>query len=329
MSERMSSVEIEDVLSSIRRLVSEDLRPMQRPKPRVEAGNKLILTPALRVVPQDGDSESEVPPSSAFDQNEADFLTENVETTRASEDSELSSPLQSLLDHIAHGDMRMPEHEAVLPDPAEASVATPASIEAVVAVLGAAVTGQGWDGDQENAPAPSVDWSDQVWADRALADVAYPGFEEQAEEEAEEIAAATASPDPWSSDEIWMQARDAGVSESSFIEDEDTAAPPMPFSETEIADLAEAAAVAEIMSAGSAIIDETAEVLQDDPGADHDRESLFREDIQELDEDALRDMVRDILRQELQGDLGERITRNVRKLVRAEINRVLTSRDFE
>ncbi len=48
-----------------------------------------------------------------------------------------------------------------------------------------------------------------------------------------------------------------------------------------------------------------------------------------LDEEALRDIVREMIRQELQGSLGERITRSVRKLVRAEINRAFASRDFE
>lgn len=48
-----------------------------------------------------------------------------------------------------------------------------------------------------------------------------------------------------------------------------------------------------------------------------------------LDEDALRDMVSEIVRQELQGALGERITRNVRKLVRREIHRALASQEFE
>jgi hypothetical protein len=39
--------------------------------------------------------------------------------------------------------------------------------------------------------------------------------------------------------------------------------------------------------------------------------------------------VAEIVRKELQGDLGERITRNVRKLVRREIHRALASRDFD
>jgi len=47
-----------------------------------------------------------------------------------------------------------------------------------------------------------------------------------------------------------------------------------------------------------------------------------------LDEDGLRAMVAEIVHDELAGELGERITRNVRKLVRKEINRVLTSREL-
>lgn len=48
-----------------------------------------------------------------------------------------------------------------------------------------------------------------------------------------------------------------------------------------------------------------------------------------IDEDMLRDLVARIVREELQGALGERITRNVRKLVRAEIARALASRSFD
>ena len=48
-----------------------------------------------------------------------------------------------------------------------------------------------------------------------------------------------------------------------------------------------------------------------------------------IDEHVLRKMVRDLIREELQGGLGERITRNVRKLVRAEIARALATGEFE
>lgn len=48
-----------------------------------------------------------------------------------------------------------------------------------------------------------------------------------------------------------------------------------------------------------------------------------------LDEESLRELVADIVRQELQGALGERITRNVRKLVRREIHRALTAQELD
>ncbi|MGC9419232.1 MAG: hypothetical protein ACP5EN_09720 [Rhodovulum sp.] len=48
-----------------------------------------------------------------------------------------------------------------------------------------------------------------------------------------------------------------------------------------------------------------------------------------LDEEMLRELVADIVREELQGRLGQRITLNVRKLVRREINRALAMRDLD
>lgn len=48
-----------------------------------------------------------------------------------------------------------------------------------------------------------------------------------------------------------------------------------------------------------------------------------------LDPEALRALVAEIIRQELQGSLGERITRNVRKLVRREIERALSGRALD
>lgn len=56
---------------------------------------------------------------------------------------------------------------------------------------------------------------------------------------------------------------------------------------------------------------------------------LFAGDDDVLDEDALRELISDIVREELQGALGERITRNVRKLVRREIHRALAAQDLE
>ncbi|TDL84312.1 hypothetical protein E2L08_02250 [Palleronia sediminis] len=47
-----------------------------------------------------------------------------------------------------------------------------------------------------------------------------------------------------------------------------------------------------------------------------------------LDEDDLRDLIAEIVREELQGELGERLTRNIRKLVRREIMRALSASEF-
>ena len=48
----------------------------------------------------------------------------------------------------------------------------------------------------------------------------------------------------------------------------------------------------------------------------------------DLDEETLRDMIAEVVRQELQGAMGERITRNVRKMVRREIARALAAKDL-
>jgi hypothetical protein len=48
-----------------------------------------------------------------------------------------------------------------------------------------------------------------------------------------------------------------------------------------------------------------------------------------LDETILRQMIVDTIREELQSALGERITRNVRKLVRREIHRVIAAQDVD
>lgn len=56
--------------------------------------------------------------------------------------------------------------------------------------------------------------------------------------------------------------------------------------------------------------------------------SSYLQNEQIIDEAKLRELVVEIVRDELQGALGERITRNVRKLVRREIYRILASEDF-
>ena len=62
--------------------------------------------------------------------------------------------------------------------------------------------------------------------------------------------------------------------------------------------------------------------------SDADAEDAYDQGMR-FDEDVLRELVRDMLREELAGKMGERITRNIRKLVRAEIARALAAQEFE
>jgi hypothetical protein len=95
MSERMSNADIEDVLSSIRRLVSDDLRPGQTPAPqplaapaRAAAVPRLVLTSALRVSP---DPAPVAPPPEARD-TLADRLAE-LEVLMAGQSPEFEDEL--------------------------------------------------------------------------------------------------------------------------------------------------------------------------------------------------------------------------------------------
>lgn len=198
MSEPMTNVEIEDVLSSIRRLVSEDFRAPPASQPQTP--DKLVLTPALRVVSDNSNS-------------------------GASDD-----------------------FHAVITNEAAAAV--------VETVLSSAQ--DEWEPDGSEADAE--DWA-QHW-----------------NLERDRMARLHLGP-----------AEGATYSETEAEAEPEVDGPSVSFR-------------TEVMDGGEPFAEsETA------PGEDDD----------------LREMVREIIREELQGELGERITRSVRKLVRAEINRAL------
>lgn len=74
--------------------------------------------------------------------------------------------------------------------------------------------------------------------------------------------------------------------------------------------------------------DELAQDL-DDPSALYSEELVPSYEDGLIDEAVLRDMVAQLVREELRGSLGERITQNVRKLVRREIQRALMGQDYD
>ena len=253
MSEAMSSVEIEDVLSSIRRLVSEDLRPGMRPASARQPEEKLLLTPAFRVATE---AAPPIPPQG-----------------EPAASPSRPAPLPRL--HLGAGPV----------------------IERLAATLERAVEAQDVEWESETGdPVPMV--SQMEWTETGWKTV-----------EQDPVAPEAAVPDRQADDPTpaWAQ-DDPEPAETAGFEP----AHNRPIAEPDAywADQAEAEAVAELRA--------------EDAGqfAASDAEVTF-------DEQVLRDLVRDLIREELQGGLGERITRNVRKLVRAEIARALAAQELE
>jgi len=102
----------------------------------------------------------------------------------------------------------------------------------------------------------------------------------------------------------------------------------------------EAQSVAEDLSLTEVDLPVTDRVFSEDQGSQNrnettnaaplpDIEAQVAQELGQIDEDLLRELVREVLREELAGALGERITRNVRKLVRMEINRALSAGEFQ
>ena len=86
----------------------------------------------------------------------------------------------------------------------------------------------------------------------------------------------------------------------------------------------------ELDAKGEPFVAPVEEVHEPDAAPEQEKVNAgFATDDQVMDEEALRDLVSEIVRAELQGALGERITRNVRKLVRREIHRALTAQEME
>jgi hypothetical protein len=313
MSEPLTSHEIEDVLSSIRRLVSEELRPTARaaaaaqpsPPPAAAEAGKLLLTPALRVVP-DTPAEAEPAPAGG------------------------DEPPEGILTPLAAG----PEYDDEGWNRADETVST----ALVDPVEEPAVETEVISAAEPTWPEPQT----EVWPDGTEVLWSSVGSTMDApEEEAEPPAGAAPAadgPGHWSAQDVpgvdWVQ--EGG----DWVEPE-----PMPFvahpRKAALADDPLARAWADRAEAEvRASLHGTPPPAQPQPAPAAAEEGprlqpaveepgLFDGDGPEIDEEVLRDIVRDIIREELAGTLGERITRNVRKLVRVEINRALTAREFE
>lgn len=74
---------------------------------------------------------------------------------------------------------------------------------------------------------------------------------------------------------------------------------------------------------------EAAIKTEDDTAEEYDDFDDIAQEVASVDEAALRQLISEILQDELRGPVGQRITRNVRKLVRREIYRVLALEELD
>lgn len=290
MADPMTNIEIEDVLSSIRRLVAEGTPVAPAPR-RVP---KLVLTPALRI---------DLPKESIADQ---------ATPVDVSVPPMLLDASQRVAEDDRHPIYVMPAAPAT---EARNSAADRASLLATIAELEAAVREQPDDWEPDGTEADS----DFSWA-RA-------GFRGDVEvEDAEELSRSGDAP------------ANASAWPETLVEAARRYGPAAQKATSSVPQIgAESIASFRHRRADNVARSEADEVeFNDDliggPELGEDPEDMLHSYLSGgalVDEAQLREMVRDIVRQELQGTLGERITRNVRKLVRREIHRVLTTETFD
>ncbi|MEI4195964.1 hypothetical protein [Roseovarius sp. E0-M6] len=308
MSDPVTNVEIEDVLSSIRRLVSnEEKHPPTRHDPVQQGGDdaqnadespvdgdRLVLTPSLRV------DNSKVPEPDIQDPDEPDEERDlaNDRSTGSDEadaaDEGQASDVRDAEEETPSDDADTPEAARTETGPTEETQATPepegeseAALKARVAAMEAVVASR----DEQWEPDGTTD---DAYSGSAGEPLPWEDFDPD-EAEAKGTSDTEEKPDFGHADsgEMW---------DSADVPEHEPMADPAPMGDAD--DLG----------------------LKEEGNADLSEETP-PEDI--LDEDALRDLVADIVREELQGALGERITRNVRKLVRREVHRALAIQDLE
>ncbi|MEX0312039.1 MAG: hypothetical protein AB3N17_17525 [Tateyamaria sp.] len=301
MSDPMTNTEVEDVLASIRRLVSDDHRSEPVAKDTT-ASDRLVLTPALRVMddsaPEDETDAAETDDYSADSAATDSDAVEDIDDEQApevtlSEEPASTHDVETAQDSIALDDVDL-ENQTLM------------SIQ---------------DAFDKADEAEAVSQQPLEVADTNHAD-------EEQDAEHEEAAEA--------SDEQMHAAReDQGATEAETLSEKIAALETLIAGQTEEFEPDLPGDGAYAGTEAPTIEWEDAEEPEDDEAFDPHEDSeaddaqVFASDEDVLDEDALRDLVSDIVREELQGALGERITRNVRKLVRREIHRALAAQDLE
>ncbi|OUS35132.1 hypothetical protein A9Q94_13955 [Rhodobacterales bacterium 56_14_T64] len=358
MSEPVTHAEIEDVLSSIRRLVSEDGRDSVLagvPAPARTSPPRLVLTPSLRVADVALDTAKYFAPK---DIAAEDAASRQPDTQRDENPVEIETDfngadLGSLQDAELEVEIYVAEDEVEFSDEVIAEDATvePSSQSADVVLQSAEPVAEEAEPQAEKAQSENVQPTDAPWhnpdatlfAAAGVADMLADGGAEAADEVksavsfAEKIAALEAvigqaegewEPDGESGEDFSGTAVETLAWED--LEEETIEAPDVDTADDVVEASPQAAARPEYdppeielpevdaLDAGRVAEQAVADEVLGGISAD---ETI-------MDEESLRELVADIVREELQGALGERITRNVRKLVRREIHRALAVQDL-
>lgn len=339
MSDPATNPQIEDVLSSIRRLVAEEIgqTPLAARKQATAEPDKLVLSPTQKIraeVAASGadlwDDTAEMAPA----QPEKPWWARSDKDPVIPRDTAEEAP-QPL---VAEGDAPfVSDAEEQAADTQAAAPQPKSRLQGALAELEAALSRQDTEFEPpegEDARHGGLEMTAMPWSEEPLT-FAEEEPAEAASEPAEDVeAVAPAAPEAESAE---AEAPEAEV--QTFAEQEEEDAEDAPFSFDPHERLFDRAA-AEATFRHHPYDDDAEEELEQEDRLDAEpafSEADYDEPVPGLtgeidpadliDEQALRDLVADIVRQELQGALGERITRNVRKLVRREIHRALMGLD--
>lgn len=409
MSDPMTNMGADDVLASIRRLVSETYDPQLRKQSQAKAPERFVLSPDLRVIdgsstpfsPLVEDQETEDVFSASDDQAPLVLEPENAthipapkpevaqealpkDSSEISVDSEIAltddfTSAQEILEDTSDvtddvAAQAEPEQEV---QPELAAQPKPESGNSIVAdaVHAAQVLMQDVDSEEQDAEWSSAydDTPNSQVADHAAGlslEERIAELESAVETRSNDWDAGGYDDDDEDAPQVFPQAlvnstarvlnfRNADFDKlaeaaetKSQVERQEEVAADIEASEADAAEtdaaVAQSASVEDVHVVAEAVEPEPKiiepkgapnpsssvpplKVVLDalDEDDDDDLALAGYEDDEVLDEEALRDMIAAVIREELQGALGERITSNVRRLVRREVQRALTLREFE
>jgi hypothetical protein len=330
MSDPMTNVDSDDVLASIRRLVSQThVAPAVTPVPDAIAqatpSDRLILTPNFRVnepAPEIEKASQSVELPDGIDTREdavevQPFVLEAHDAVSGNEEPQAPYMLAAAERSEDAADAELSSQDMMLPENVETTVNAAPNDEA--------------DGGVEQLPEWQAVLDDTPDA-QAADHVAGLTLEQRIAELESAVGEQSQDWEPdGSEDETADMAHgfsEAGARVLHFRGAEAVAA---------VEDAAQDDVVSSDFDAAEQRPPEAADITSKSVDEGDDFEASNTEDFapagyaQEdvFDEDALRELISIVLREELQGVLGERITRNVRRLVRKEVQSALTLKNFE